>query len=62
MNDPIISVDTIQAEARAAAAIYSDINAACPYPFGTAAANHFKQAFNQARQALQQATQPEPTV
>jgi len=50
MHEPIISIERIQREAAAAARIYSDINDACPYPFGTAAANAFKQAFAKAKE------------
>lgn len=45
MSEPIVSIEKIEREAQAAALIYSDVNAACPYPFGTAAATEFKRAF-----------------
>lgn len=48
MPDPIISIDRIEAQARQAAALYSDINDACPYPFGTEAARVFARAFRAA--------------
>ena len=45
----IHSINRIEAEAKAAALRYNDINDACPYPFGTTAAFVFKNAFNEAR-------------
>jgi hypothetical protein len=48
----IVSLETIQREAQAAAQKHSDINAACPYPFGSEVANAFVSAFNTARQAI----------
>lgn len=57
MPEPIESIASIEARAKAAALIYSDINDACPYPFGTDAAHHFKAAFFDARAALT----PKPT-
>lgn len=33
-------------EARRAAAQYTDVNAACPYPFDTAAGRIFREAFH----------------
>lgn len=40
----------IRAEARQAAARYGDLNAACPYPWGTAEAIEFKRSFEAARE------------
>ena len=57
MPHEIISRSRIEREAIAAAKTYSDINAACPYPFGSDAAHAFTQFFNEARQAIT-ATQP----
>lgn len=53
MPEPIESIASIEARAKAAAKVYSDINDACPYPFGTDAAHHFKAAFFAARAAMQ---------
>ena len=47
--DEVISIERIQREAKAAAARYSDLNAACPYRFGSDAAHAFCAEFNQAR-------------
>jgi len=49
MSEPIVSLEKIRREAQAAALIYRDVNDACPYPFGTAAATEFKSAFLAAR-------------
>lgn len=54
MNHNIISLDRLRREAAAAARVHSDINAACPYPFGTDAAHAFIQFFNEARQVIAQ--------
>jgi hypothetical protein len=48
----VISLETIKREAEAAAKQHSDINAACPYPFGSDAAHAFKFAFKEAREAI----------
>ncbi|KQM68799.1 hypothetical protein [Xylophilus sp. Leaf220] len=47
--DEVIPLARIQREAQAAATRYSDLNAACPYPFGSDAAHAFCAEFNQAR-------------
>ncbi len=52
MSDPIVSIEQIKTEARAAAAIYTDINDACPYPFGTSAAKIFESEFQWVRSVL----------
>jgi len=57
MNHNIISLTRLRREATAAARVHSDINAACPYPFGSDAAHAFTQFFNEARQAIA-TTQP----
>ena len=49
MSEPVVSLDKIRREAQAAALIYRNVNDACPYPFGTAAATEFKAAFLAAR-------------
>jgi hypothetical protein len=50
MKEPAVSldkakIDKIKTEAREAAARYTNVNAACPYPFGTAEAAVFKEEF-----------------
>ncbi|MDP3651073.1 MAG: hypothetical protein Q8R67_05250 [Rhodoferax sp.] len=52
MTEPIVSIAKIKAEALASARLYTDINAACPYPFGTQAANVFKVEFLWARESV----------
>jgi hypothetical protein len=57
MPQEVIPLDRLQEEARAAALQYSDVNAACPYPFGSDAGHAFSQYFKLARaeaQALQE--------
>lgn len=51
--ETVIPIARIEAEAAEAARLYSDINAACPYPWHTDAAHQFKAFFYQARQQLQ---------
>lgn len=53
----IYSIAKIEAEARAATLQHSDINAACPYPFGSTAGHIFKEAFLKERQAQEDAIQ-----
>ena len=55
MDQQITSVESIQAEAKRAAQRYADVNAACPYPFGTAAGQLFTRYFMEARAAMEQA-------
>lgn len=43
--EPIIPIARIEREAIAAAQQHACINAACPYPFGSAAGRLFKQLF-----------------
>lgn len=45
MTEPIVNLDKIKTEAREAAANYTNVNAACPYPFGTVEADTFKEEF-----------------
>lgn len=52
MDHAIISTAHIEQAAQIAALRFSDVNAACPYPFGTSAGQAFKAAFEQARQAI----------
>lgn len=49
MTEPIISKERIKADAHAAARKYTNVNDACPYPFGTEAGRLFKAEFNFAR-------------
>ena len=50
--DQVIPLERLEREAKAAAREHADINAACPYPFGSDAAHAFAQFFRQARKAL----------
>ena len=52
MTEPIVSIDRIKAQALAAARIYTTVNDACPYPFGTQAGKLFKEEFLWARTAV----------
>lgn len=54
MTEPIVSIDAIKTQAREAAAKYTDVNDACPYPFGTAAGRVFKEEFLWVRSVLEQ--------
>lgn len=58
MPAEIIPLDRIRREAIEAAARYSDVNAACPYPFGTDAAHAFCSEFRTARAAVQASEGP----
>jgi hypothetical protein len=60
VNSPVISIDQIRSEAAAAAQQYSDVNAACPYPFDTEAGRLFRQEFVAMRAALGAASELEP--
>jgi hypothetical protein len=53
MPEPIESIASIEALAKAAALVYSDIKDACPYPFGSDAAHHFKAAFSYEREVIE---------
>lgn len=57
--EQVIPLERIEREARDAAREYSDINAACPYPFGSDAGHAFSQYFKLAR-AEEQALQDMP--
>lgn len=46
----IYSIEIIEADARAATKRYSDVNAACPFPFQSPEGIAFKTAFNAERQ------------
>lgn len=56
--EQVIPIDRIEREARAAAQQYSDVNAACPYPFGSDAGHAFAQYFKLARAEQQALAQP----
>lgn len=49
MDTNITSLERIRLEARQAAAKYSTVLEACPYPFGTGAAIEFTREFQRAR-------------
>ena len=52
MNE-VIPLERIEREARAAARHYSNVNDACPYPFGSDAGHAFSHYFRQALTAAQ---------
>lgn len=54
MTEPIVSIDVVKTQAREAAATYSNVNDACPYPFGSAAGKAFKEEFNWVRSVIEQ--------
>lgn len=56
MPTQIISRESLEAKARAAAKTYDNINDACPYPFGTDAAHIFSAEFKRARAVINAAT------
>lgn len=58
MDHHITRLDRIKAQARQDAARYSDVNAACPYPFISPAGAAYKAEFERARS--EQRAQPEP--
>lgn len=61
--EQVIPLGRIEREARAAALQYSDVNDACPYPFGSDAGHAFSQYFKLARaeaQALQEVIDEDP--
>lgn len=47
--EQVIPLERLEQEARAAALQYSDVNDACPYPFGSDAGHAFSQYFKLAR-------------
>jgi hypothetical protein len=49
----IVSIDTIDREAREAAAKFKTPNEACRYPFETAAGQRWKRIYNDEREALE---------
>ena len=53
MAGEIIPLDRIRREAIEAAARFSTVNEACPYPFGTDAAHAFCSEFRLAKNAVQ---------
>lgn len=53
MSTELSRTDRLRAEARQAAAKYTNINDACPYPWGTPAAIEFKREFLAARAYIQ---------
>lgn len=61
MDLSITSLQRIELEARQAAAKWADINAACPYPWGSGAAITFKRAFLAERARIERQQQQEET-
>lgn len=53
----MINKEHIQQQARIAASLYSTLNDACPYPFGSEAGRVFKQGFLAERAAKDLASQ-----
>lgn len=51
ITQQVSSIAVIEANARLAATKYSNVNEACPYPFGTVSAFIFCNAFNAAKAA-----------
>ena len=58
----IVSKSTIEKQATEAAGKGQSINDACPYPFGTEAADHFKAVYLLALPKAQATTQREGTA
>lgn len=56
----MIDKDRILQQARKAAGLYSSLNDACPYPFGSEHGRIFKEAFLAARAAKDIAAQENP--
>lgn len=52
MDFPIVSLDKIEREAKAAAEAGHSLNFACSYPFDERSGQHFKKVFNDHRAAL----------
>lgn len=52
MDFPIVSLDKIEREAKAAAEAGHSVNFACRYPFDERSGQHFKKVFNDHRAAL----------
>ena len=58
MQNPFeFDLEAIKKEAQEAAFFHDNINAACPYPFGTMAGVMFKQSFYAAKAAMAEAAQ-----
>jgi hypothetical protein len=63
MNTPTpINPEQITAEAQISAFMYDTVLQACPYPFGSLAAQVFTQAFNDAKKAMLDSYVPPPKV
>ena len=56
INHTILSIDRIEADARRAAGIYKDVNAACPYPFDSTEGRIYREAFIAAQATPTKAT------
>jgi hypothetical protein len=50
----VYSIDKIKTQAREAAAKYTDVNDACPYPFQTTAGHIFREEFLWVRSVIEQ--------
>lgn len=59
MPEQIQSIEQIEAKARADAAIYDNVNDACPYSFYTEAGRVYKTAFQKERLAMSMKGKPE---
>lgn len=61
-NPTKINPEAITAEAQTAAWMYDTLLQACPYPFGSLAAQVFTDAFNAAKKSMADACVPAPKV
>lgn len=52
MDFPIVSLERVEQEAKAAAERGDTLNASCPYPFDDPAGAHFRDVFNKHRASL----------
>ena len=62
MKPTPINPEAITAEAQTAAWMHDTLMQACPYPFGSLAAQVFTDAFNAAKQSMAEACAPPPKV
>lgn len=62
MKPTPINPEAITAEAQTAAWMHDTLMQACPYPFGSLAAQVFTDAFNAAKQSMAEACAPQPKV
>ena len=59
MPHQVLPIEAIEAKARADAAIYDNVNDACPYSFYTEAGRIYKTAFQKERLAMAMKGKPE---